>query len=158
MNHHSLSRVGIALLVLTSAGFAQNYFSENFNSNSAGWTLGPEWAIGAATASGGQAYNGPDPSYDATGTTGGGVAGVVIGGNASTAALHPYYYLTSPVINIQGVPSAFLNFGTLAEQRLHAVHAEHGRSFQRHQLGRGVHYRRASRSQRPYSGTAFPTT
>src|SRR6185503_11140213 len=31
--------------------------------------------------------------------------------NASTAALHGFYYLTSPVINIQGVPSAFLNFG-----------------------------------------------
>ena len=34
MIHKSLSRVGIALLVLTSAGFAQNYFFENFNSNS----------------------------------------------------------------------------------------------------------------------------
>jgi hypothetical protein len=110
MIHRTLSRVGIALLVLTSAGFAQNYFTENFNNNNAGWTLGSEWSIGPATASTGQVYNGPDPSYDASGVFGGGVAGVVIGGNASTT-LHGFYYLTSPAINIAAVPTAFLNYG-----------------------------------------------
>src|SRR5262245_66536003 len=84
MIHKSLSRVGIALLVLTSAGFAQNYFTEPFNNNSAGWTLGPEWAIGPATPSSGQVYNGPDPAYDAYGVTGGGLGGLVIGGHGQT--------------------------------------------------------------------------
>jgi hypothetical protein len=109
MMNQSLSRVGIALLVLTSVGLAQNYFYENFTSNSAGWTLGTEWAIGPATASSGQVYNGPDPSSDADGVPGGGVAGVVIGGNAATV-VHPAYYLTSPVINLQGIGSAYLSF------------------------------------------------
>jgi hypothetical protein len=109
MIHQALSRVGIALLVITSAGFAQNYFYENFNNNNAGWTLGTEWGIGPATASSGQQYGGPDPSSDADGVPGGGVAGVVIGGN-ETPTLHPPYYLTSPFINISGVPSAYLNF------------------------------------------------
>jgi hypothetical protein len=109
MTHQSLSRVGIALLVLTSAGFAQNYFYENFNNNLAGWTLGAEWGIGPATASTGHVYGGPDPSSDADGVPGGGVAGVAIGGNAITT-VHGFYYLTSPPINIAGAPIAYLNF------------------------------------------------
>ncbi|MEG4109688.1 DUF4347 domain-containing protein [Microcoleus sp. S13_C5] len=72
-------------------------FVESFANNSQGWTLGPEWQIGSATASSGGVGN-PDPSVDNTITSDNGVAGVVIGGNASTA-LHDYYYLTSPVIN-----------------------------------------------------------
>ena len=109
MIHQSASRLGLALLVLTSTGFAQNYFYENFTSNAAGWTLDTEWAIGPATTSTGHVYGGPDPAADADGVPGGGVGGVVIGGNASTA-LHGFYYLTSPPINIQGVPSAYLNY------------------------------------------------
>jgi hypothetical protein len=109
MKSVSLSRAGIAFLLIASAGFGQNYFSENFNNNNAGWTLDTEWAIGPALASTGQVYGNPDPGFDADGVTGGGVAGVVIGGNASTA-LHGFYYLTSPIINIAGAPSAILNY------------------------------------------------
>ncbi len=65
----------------------------------AAWTRGTEWQIGSATTSSGQNYGNPDPSSDHTPTADNYVAGVVIGGNASTASLHGYYYLTSPVIN-----------------------------------------------------------
>lgn len=83
---------------------SQNYFKEGFANNAAGWTLGVEWQIGAATAStGGQ--DGADPAQDHTPTGDNGVAGVVIGGNASTG-LHPPVYLTSPVVNTSGVPGS----------------------------------------------------
>jgi len=73
-------------------------FSESFANNSQGWTLGAEWQIGSATVSSGHVYAGPDPGLDNTSTSDNGVAGVVIGGNASTI-LHDYYYLTSPTFN-----------------------------------------------------------
>ncbi len=79
------------------------YFSEDFADNNAGWTLGTEWAIGPATTSSGQSFGNPDPATDTTPTADNGVAGVVIGGNASTASVHPMYYLESPVINTAGV-------------------------------------------------------
>jgi hypothetical protein len=63
---------------------------ETFDDNSAGWVLGNDWQIGAATAG----CN--DPSVDADGVAGGGVAGVELGGCAPTV-IHPTYYLTSPV-------------------------------------------------------------
>ncbi|MEH2294226.1 MAG: DUF4347 domain-containing protein [Nostoc sp.] len=88
-------------------------FSETFANNNAGWTLGSEWQIGSATASSGQDFVdtypvNPDPAFDNTATSDNGVAGVVIGGKASTAALHGYYYITSPVINTNGTGK--LNF------------------------------------------------
>ncbi len=77
-------------------------FSEDFKNNSKGWTLGPEWAIGPAKSSSGHAYGNADPANDTTPTADKGVAGVVIGGNASIALpLHDYYWLTSPAINTQ---------------------------------------------------------
>ncbi|MDM3843861.1 MAG: Calx-beta domain-containing protein, partial [Aphanizomenon gracile PMC638.10] len=75
-----------------------NLFYDSFANNNAGWTLGTEWGIGSATVSTGGVGN-PDPGTDNTPTADNGVAGVVIGGNASTSSLHDYYYLTSPVIN-----------------------------------------------------------
>ncbi|MCC6553365.1 MAG: hypothetical protein IT372_10140 [Polyangiaceae bacterium] len=75
----------------------QVYFSEDFHDNSKGWTLGPEWQIGSATASVGGVF-GADPAADHTSTSDNGVAGVVIGGNASTN-LHGYYYIESPPFN-----------------------------------------------------------
>lgn len=72
-------------------------FSEDFSDNSQGWTLGPEWQIGAATPSTGGVY-GADPADDHSSTADDGVAGVVIGGNASKI-IHGFYYLTSPVID-----------------------------------------------------------
>src|SRR5262249_27227462 len=74
-------------------------FSEGFANNAAGWNLGPEWQIGAATASSGHVYAGPDPANDHTATSDDGVAGVVIGGHASTPALHSFSYPTSPAVN-----------------------------------------------------------
>ena len=77
-------------------------FNEDFSDNSAGWTLGTEWAIGSAVASvsPGSCGNG-DPGTDHSPTADNGIAGAVIGGNVTTT-LHDYYYLTSPVINTGG--------------------------------------------------------
>jgi hypothetical protein len=80
------------------AGSYEVYFSETFAGNVAGWTLGPEWAIGPAMASVGFPTGNQDPAEDHTPSMDNGIAGVVIGGYASTA-LHPHYYLVSPVIN-----------------------------------------------------------
>jgi PKD domain-containing protein len=84
-------------------------FSESFADNAQGWTLGPEWQIGAATASSGQVYGNPDPADDHSASLDNGVAGVVIGGNASTG-IHDYYYLTSPVVDAEGASSLSLEF------------------------------------------------
>lgn len=85
-------------------------FSDGFANNAAGWTLGNEWQIGSATASsGGNGGGNPDPATDTTPTFDNGVAGVVIGGNASTA-LHDFYYLTSPVINTNVIEPVNLQF------------------------------------------------
>lgn len=75
----------------------QVYFSDSFADNSKGWTLGPEWEIGPAKASVGGVF-GADPDTDYTPTLDDGIAGVVIGGNASTN-LHGFYYLESPPFN-----------------------------------------------------------
>jgi hypothetical protein len=84
-------------------------FTESFANNTQGWTLGTEWGIGSATASAGQGYGNADPATDNTPTADNGVAGVVIGGHATTT-LHPAYYLTSPVINLAGTSNVTLNF------------------------------------------------
>src|SRR4029453_12438973 len=73
-------------------------FSDEFASNAAGWSLGPGWQIKPAGASAGHQYGFGDPATDATPSGNNGVAGVFVGGNATTA-LHGYYYLTSPIIN-----------------------------------------------------------
>ncbi|MCA2506080.1 S8 family serine peptidase [Microcystis sp. M62BS1] len=94
--------------IISEEGFT-TYFSDDFANNSQGWTLGTEWQIGAATTSTGQNYGNPDPGTDNTPTADNGVAGVVIGGNASTA-LHGFYYLTSPVINTSTANQLFFEF------------------------------------------------
>ncbi len=70
------------------------YFSEDFSDNGAGWTLGTEWQIGPAQMSFGGVY-GNDPDTDHSPSADNGVAGVVIGGNASTN-IHGFYYIESP--------------------------------------------------------------
>jgi hypothetical protein len=72
------------------------HFSEDFADNSAGWQLGTEWQIGAATSSTGHNYGGADPETDFSVTMDDGVAGTSLGGNVSTG-IHNYHYLTSPV-------------------------------------------------------------
>ncbi|MFN5067050.1 MAG: S8 family serine peptidase, partial [Aphanizomenon sp.] len=94
--------------IISEEGFT-TYFWDDFANNSKGWTLGTEWQIGAATTSTGQNYGNPDPGTDNTPTADNGVAGVVIGGNASTA-LHGFYYLTSPVINTSTANQLFFEF------------------------------------------------
>jgi hypothetical protein len=69
-------------------------FVETFANNAAGWTLGPSWQIGSAVAFG---TSEGDPGVDAAGVAGGGLAGVVIGGNYSGADAAATY-LTSPVV------------------------------------------------------------
>jgi len=84
-------------------------FEDDFSDNSAGWIFdvndpNQEWQIGPATVSTGHSYGNPDPGTDHTSaTTDNGVAGVVIGGNADTFSMHPYYYLTSPVVDTSAV-------------------------------------------------------
>jgi hypothetical protein len=83
---------------------AQVLFHEDFNDNSAGWTLGIEWQIGGATAYGSPGDCGDlgDPGIDADGTPGGGIAGVIIGGQPFIYGIHGFYWLTSPVVNTAG--------------------------------------------------------
>ncbi|WP_437677958.1 hypothetical protein [Sorangium sp. So ce131] len=85
------------------------YFRDTFEGNAAGWELGPTWQIGAATASSGQSYGHPDPALDHTATSDNGLAGVVIGGNAPLG-VHPYFYLTSPVIDAGVAGGVYLTF------------------------------------------------
>jgi hypothetical protein len=76
-------------------------FADSFADDSRGWTFGPEWEIGPASESSGHEIGYPDPAFDHTSGSDNGVAGVVIGGNATTD-LHPYWYITSPTINAAG--------------------------------------------------------
>ncbi|MFN9644238.1 MAG: Ig-like domain-containing protein [Cyanobacteriota bacterium] len=93
----------------TSETRLTTFLSESFANNSNGWTLGTEWQIGAARVSGGHGYALPDPATDKTSTSDNGVAGVVIGGNASTG-LHGFYYLTSPSLDVSSANQLFLEF------------------------------------------------
>jgi hypothetical protein len=85
------------------------YFEEDFADNAAGWTLGPEWQIAPATASGGQQMGQGDPGTDTTPTADNGIAGIVIGGNASTLS-HPASYLESPSFDTRGNDPVVLSF------------------------------------------------
>jgi hypothetical protein len=91
-----------AILLSASIPAQAISYSYDFSDNSAGWSLGPEWQIGSATASVGQIVGNPDPALDHTPTADNGVAGVIIGGNASTSGLHNFYYLESPVVDLSG--------------------------------------------------------
>jgi hypothetical protein len=84
-------------------------FCEDFSDNSAGWTLGTEWAIGPAIASpSGPVLHG-DPGSDADGVAGGGLAGVVIGGN-NAPGYHAFRWLTSPVLSCAGATNLTLTY------------------------------------------------
>lgn len=87
-------------------------FVESFNGgNQNGWDLGPEWDISPAKASSGAPPGFfDDPEDDATPTVDDNIAGVVIGG-AATTEVHEPYYLTSPKIDISAVQGAvYLTF------------------------------------------------
>ncbi len=90
--------LSLALAVPGSA-HAEVLFQEDFSDNSAGWSLGPEWMIGPTATSVGHTHGWSDPEFDHSTSTDNGVAGTILGGNASTF-VHPAYYLTSPAIDI----------------------------------------------------------
>ena len=101
----------LALVALAVPAGAQTIFYEPFN-NSGGWVFGPatEWQIGQATAGGNlSGYGFPDPGSDAQGIPAGGVAGVVLGGDAAQV-VHPYDYITSPIIDTTVLPTVFLSY------------------------------------------------
>ncbi|MBK9264463.1 MAG: hypothetical protein IPM54_32325 [Polyangiaceae bacterium] len=91
---------------LNCIGGPTTYFIEDFADNEAGWTLDTEWQIAPAVSG----CSGYDPGTDTTPTSDNGIAGVAIGACAATSSTHPYYYLTSPVINTANAPAVFLQF------------------------------------------------
>lgn len=100
---------GIGTIQNDDTSSITNLLTEDFSDNTGGWTLGSEWQIGSATTSSGQQYGNPDPGVDNTATADNGIAGVVIGGNASQS-LHDFYYLTSPVVNTNVAGNISLEF------------------------------------------------
>jgi hypothetical protein len=91
-------------------GGPTTYFFDDFaGGNSKGWTLGTNWAIGTAAVSSGHNYGNPDPATDYSPTADNNVAGVVLGGAASTG-LHGYYYLESPAMDTSAAPAVWLTF------------------------------------------------
>jgi hypothetical protein len=82
------------------------YFSEDFSSNSAGWTLDSTWQIGPAMAA--TCSFGNDPATDHSTSADNGIAGVNIGGCYDTS-IHPDYCITSP--NIDTAAAATVWFG-----------------------------------------------
>lgn len=81
-------------------------FAEDFTSNAAGWSLGPQWFIGSAAASSGGKNGANDPISDHS-DEGDGVAGTAQGALvAPQAVISP---LTSPSINVSSVqPEEFV--------------------------------------------------
>ena len=113
MNRNLKSLAVFALLTGAIAAQPVVFFTEPFDNNNAGWTFSAntEWGIGPATASTGQttACGNGDPGVDGTGAAGGGVAGVVIGGNAAQV-VHAPDYIISPALDttvLAGVQVSF---------------------------------------------------
>lgn len=104
-----LAATAAACLLAPVAQAATTYFHEDFSDNSAGWTLGTEWAIGPAMTSSGHSNQFPDPDQDHSASADNGIAGAVIGGNIATN-LHDFYWLVSPIINLGSALSAELEY------------------------------------------------
>jgi hypothetical protein len=98
------SSICTAGVCVSCASGALTYFADDFSDNSQGWVLGAEWQIGSATASPFSIIEfGTDPAIDHSPTNDNGVAGVVIGGNASTV-LHDYRFIESAPFDAQSAP------------------------------------------------------
>lgn len=91
---------------------AISLFEEDFLDNDAGWTLGPQWEIGAAAPSSGAYRDGNDPGMDVS-ETGDGVAGTDLGG--LVVGTNGPSYLLSPAIDVSSVAEG--EFVTLRFQR-----------------------------------------
>lgn len=85
------------------------YFHEDFSDNGAGWTLGPEWQIGAAEISSGAMWALEDPDSDSTPSYDDGVAGLIIGGHPSTTP-HAMHYLESAPFDASGSGPVYLEY------------------------------------------------
>jgi len=81
-----------------ASGGLKIYFADDFRDSSKGWVMGPDWQIGPTQASPLGFGSTTDPATDHSPTADNGVAGVIIGGNASTLT-HPMYYLESPTFD-----------------------------------------------------------
>ena len=100
---HGLSCVAGTCKVTGQVPFWDDDFTSGITK---GWTLGTEWQVADATASAGHTTGNADPASDFTpGTSDDKVAGVVIGGNATTT-VHNYYWLTSPNIDTSAAAGA----------------------------------------------------
>lgn len=101
--------LALGLILIARPVCAAVIFSEDFSDILGGWTLGPEWQIGAAVA-GPQPPSGfPGPSQDTSPGGDNGIAGTVIGGNITTST-HDFYYLTSPAFDTAGKSDLWLEF------------------------------------------------
>jgi hypothetical protein len=101
-------RIGVEV---NEAKACQLLFTEDFADNSAGWELGWDWAIGPAKESPFLSGFHGDPGFDHTATDDNGVAGVIIGGNTAAGAIHDWYYLTSPAIDVSSAAgNVYLSF------------------------------------------------
>ncbi len=85
------------------------YFSEPFTSDMTGWTLGPEWAIGAASASACSNLGNADPSADVSMSADNGIAGAILGGCPQNT-IHGMYYLESPAVDANVPGNLYLDF------------------------------------------------
>lgn len=92
------------------------FLSEDFQSATSGWQVEGPWEIAGAKAGGGGPCTAastpcgdPDPAMDHSTSADNGVAGVVIGGNYTTASPGPYY-LTSPSMDLRGSGGVTLSF------------------------------------------------
>lgn len=97
---------------VTIPNSARVRLAEDFsNGNALGWSLGTNWQIGPAVSSLNTVGCGTgDPGVDADGVTGGGIAGVVIGGNLPTNIGNAQQSLVSPIIRLQPATRARLSF------------------------------------------------
>ncbi|MRG91441.1 MopE-related protein [Polyangium spumosum] len=100
---------------LVCQGNATLFLDEDF-ADAPGWTLGSEWEVKAAVASGtctNLSGTHSDPATDTSPTDDNKVAGVIVGGcstSSQSATLHGYYYLTSPPFDASAAPGVHLQF------------------------------------------------
>lgn len=87
------------------------YFSDSFDDNSKGWTLGTNWSIAETCAKPPAPQKGnPDPTVDHTTGAAGGIAGAYVCGNNPAGASAPAEYAVSPVVDLSQASAATLTF------------------------------------------------
>lgn len=103
----SIDNVRVTIPTTSTTRFADKFS----NGNARGWTMDTDWQIGGAiTGPAWACSNFGDPGSDADGVAGGGIAGVLIGGNTDPTIQHADYSLTSPIIHLTPGKPATLSF------------------------------------------------